>query len=822
MVALDWDEDEDITRDMRWPPGILSQKLTQPRVRMLGPLLGPPALGFVPGAGLLGQATGGGAHQKRSRRALPLPGSTKPRSRSMTVPRPVSFFVGETDRSADQQLIDNARLTLRRATERTQRKEQSEPSIEIDLDELEAAQLDPSELDPEDLETIELAPQAVEKALESVVFALTRRASEELQPPESLASAAPTNPFLIESSSALTWPPAAFSEPSDVEPETLPAAKLTELQTAATVATGPAGAEPDSWIELTLAELPKKSPVLDLTFDGWPPSEGECPSEPVADLGPEAPSSAPALPSRPGQLVPEDDLDEAPPMMVDMSMIERLARAADGARPLAPRPPVAQAKTSVGPPPLPLRRQGNVTQAWPPPMDPAVVDAGPGPRTGDTLAGVCPEPPVWEAPLPPLDEVPPPADEIVPPPPPRSEIRAVSVVTEPQWAPREDDPPPSAPMARPVAPPAFEAPPSTYESATYEPARPVSSPHPMTRGTRDRRRDDKEEEERHRAALGYPSTMPFSWVTVPALESSPALPLIPKVTANSLAPTMLAPTMLAQLPPVPSGSWRSRTQWLAAALTLCAVALLTWQLLPRDGSLRVDLAQSTPAQSTPSVAIYLDGVKKCDATPCEIAEVHTGARVITVMAPGFERAQTTASVAPGELTQLTLSMKAIPPPPEPTVQGLRAKSAQRGVEISVDGEGRGELPIELNDLTPGRHLVRFSASDRYAAFEQEIDLGAGTVKDLGSIELTLLRGLVTIEVRTARTRVLIGNKGRRASQKDIRGPWPRKLELEPGHYDVIGAKEGFLPVAYSVTVDAAHPEPHVVIDLEPNPYAYNY
>ncbi len=611
MVALDWDEDEIITRDLRLPPGILAHKLKQPRIRISGP----PALGFVPGAGLLGLAARHRGHQKRGRRALPLPGSPKPSAPRVAVSRSVSFFVPETDRLADQRLIDAARSTLLRAAERSRHKEQSEPSVEIDL----------AELEDEDLDTIELSPAAVEAAVESVVFELTKQQFA-MAPPE------PMGPLA--------------------------------------------------------AELPKKSPVLDMAWVEPPTAPAEPPPAPVREPVEQAPVSAVALSSRPGQLVSADDLDEAPPLVMRPGRIELLAKAAD--------------------------------------------------RT---------------------------------------------------------------------APAAVETP-----RAPSEPARPAGSPDVMIKGTRDRRRADRDEEEHHRAAMGFQSTMPHSWVTVPALESAPALPLVVRTSANSLTPTALP-----QLPSGSTRSWRSRSQWLAAALTVCAMALLMWQLLPRDGSLEIALSEPT----TP-VSVYLDGVKKCDVTPCEIADVHAGARVITVLAPGFERSQTEVSVIAGQLTQMTLPMKAQQPPPAPTVQGVRAKSSQSEVEIFIDGDRRGELPIELTDLTPGQHRVLLSASDRYISLEQVVEIEPGVVLDLGSIELTLLRGVLTLEVRTPRTRVLMGTKGQRSSQKDIRGPWPRELELEPGHYDVIGAKDGFHPVAYSVTVDDAHPAPHVVIDLEPNPYAYDY
>ncbi len=439
-----------------------------------------------------------------------------------------------------------------------------------------------------------------------------------------------------------------------------------------------------------------------------------------------------------------------------------------------------------------------------------------------------------DEPLPVAEDVPPPITKVIdselPPAPTEPDLPAEPSVSapEPSLILNQATTPPERVAAQPVErhvdrgllglrPSAVKGRAATEVIAPSYPPQDDRSGAPSERGlsniTRERRRVEGREEEQHRQSMGYESTMPYSWVTVPALESCPALPLVEQPSAASLAPTALPE--LPSLPSLGRTSWRSVAQWLAVAAAVVAMALITWQLMPRDGALRIALSEPVGA-----VAVYVDGAKKCDVVPCDLSELRPGARMITVMAPGFERSQTVASVLAGELVEVTLPVKALPPPPKPTVQGLRATTQQRGVEVFVDGKRRGELPIELKDLTPGQHTVLFSASDRYAALEQVVEIGADSITDLGSIELTLLRGLLTLEVRTPRTRVLLGTKGKRSSQKDVRGPWPKQIELEPGHYDVIGAKEGFLPVTYSVAVDAKHPEPHVVIELTRDPYYY--
>ena len=98
MADIDWDDDEDITRDRRWPPGMSFRNLTQPQIRIMGP----PALGFVPGAGALGRAKRDESGRRRSRRALPLPGSAKGRGLRCRSHRPENFSGPDTDRLAGQ------------------------------------------------------------------------------------------------------------------------------------------------------------------------------------------------------------------------------------------------------------------------------------------------------------------------------------------------------------------------------------------------------------------------------------------------------------------------------------------------------------------------------------------------------------------------------------------------------------------------------------------------------------------------------------------------------------------------------------------------
>jgi hypothetical protein len=116
---------------------------------------------------------------------------------------------------------------------------------------------------------------------------------------------------------------------------------------------------------------------------------------------------------------------------------------------------------------------------------------------------------------------------------------------------------------------------------------------------------------------------PTPW---PAPAPSPALPL--RVSAS-----------------VSEGESGGLLQWLApvvarrrvelAALGSFAASLLVgaWLLWPAGTDLRVEVVGGSHATR---VAVHVDGIKRCDVTPCIVPDVDDGFHAIQVTSPGYD------------------------------------------------------------------------------------------------------------------------------------------------------------------------------------------
>ncbi len=197
-----------------------------------------------------------------------------------------------------------------------------------------------------------------------------------------------TNPFLIESSTSLVWPPPSLVEALEDEAETVRQIMPQAWQAKATIS----DEVPSALVTAGVADggpaLPRKTPVLEMALDDLPSEPGSPPPASVERLVEEALSAAPELPSRPGSVVPIDEVDEAPPPVPAAPTMEQMAQAADAAATAAPASLAPLPGVSVDPPAPPVRRKQNTPAAWPPPLPDEAVDGGPSPRTGLTLVGL--------------------------------------------------------------------------------------------------------------------------------------------------------------------------------------------------------------------------------------------------------------------------------------------------------------------------------------------------------------------------------------------------------------------------------------------------
>jgi len=175
----------------------------------------------------------------------------------------------------------------------------------------------------------------------------------------------------------------------------------------------------------------------------------------------------------------------------------------------------------------------------------------------------------------------------------------------------------------------------------------------------------------------------------------------------------------------------------AGVIVLAAIAIAF--LLPRQGQLIVTV--SGPGNTAvDKLTVLVDEEVKCSSSPCQVAGISAGVHIVRVEAPGYPPlAGRAVEVKAGEdaLHEVALGGAAT----EGT--GLKIPALGKYLRLELDGEDRGSLPVELRDLTPGSHRIRIHGNERYAVYEDNIDVEAGRVRSLQP-KLKVLKGLAKL------------------------------------------------------------------------------
>jgi hypothetical protein len=152
-----------------------------------------------------------------------------------------------------------------------------------------------------------------------------------------------------------------------------------------------------------------------------------------------------------------------------------------------------------------------------------------------------------------------------------------------------------------------------------------------------------------------------------------------------------------------------------------------------------------------------------------------------------------------EMPRATAPVEA-PPPPPPTTGSIEVLSNTPGSRVLVDGKGRGEAPLVIDDLKPGRHIVVVRAPNGNVRRAVMVKVGETT-----KIDLAVYSGWVVvsapIELNVLENGKVIGTAGE--------GP----IVLTAGHHTIEVTSET-LEYRSSHSVDI---EPGQEVRLELNP-----
>jgi serine/threonine-protein kinase len=266
---------------------------------------------------------------------------------------------------------------------------------------------------------------------------------------------------------------------------------------------------------------------------------------------------------------------------------------------------------------------------------------------------------------------------------------------------------------------------------------------------------------------------------------------------------------------------------LGGVSLVVVLALAIFTFLPKKGQFKINVSAKSGA-AVGAVDIYVDGQKKCETTPCVIAELDPGSKTIKAIAPGFAPADTTDTVEAGKEKVVFVTLEGGGATPAATTVVASSGNAtgihvggtdgEKAVRVLIDGTDKGTLPLDVKDLGPGTHKIRFDGGDRYEKLEQTIDVVAGQTKDLGEIRLKVLKGQVTLDIETPGVNVTLVKRGDKKVEKKLtdamlKSP-PVKLDIDPTeNWRLVATKKGFDDFTSDLTFEDGQAERTLKIAL---------
>jgi serine/threonine-protein kinase len=241
-------------------------------------------------------------------------------------------------------------------------------------------------------------------------------------------------------------------------------------------------------------------------------------------------------------------------------------------------------------------------------------------------------------------------------------------------------------------------------------------------------------------------------------------------------------------------------------LVLAGVGGFYYVSQPKTGHIGVNVSDSKGG-TVNRVEIFVDGKKWCDTTPC-IPEIGAGPHQVKVLADGFEAPPVQpVDVTAGKEATATFTLS-----PIAKGTGIKIAGSQAGAKLYIDGKEIGPLPQEVRDLSPGDHLLRVAASERYQPFEKHVTVESGVVEDLKEVVLKVLKGKATISLGTQGARVYLVSGSDRRELPAL----PISVDIDTGKtWSLQASKTGYNDFSQAITFDDGQAEKSFVVNLDP-------
>ncbi|MBW2523021.1 MAG: hypothetical protein JRI23_02540 [Deltaproteobacteria bacterium] len=258
----------------------------------------------------------------------------------------------------------------------------------------------------------------------------------------------------------------------------------------------------------------------------------------------------------------------------------------------------------------------------------------------------------------------------------------------------------------------------------------------------------------------------------------------------------------AEAPPAAPAPRRGLIVAIAALVLIGAIIPF---MLQSTGTGQVTVSVRSGGAEVDAVEIFVDGQKRCEFSPCTL-ELEPGHKQIRAT-KGNARADRQVKVDRGGKYQVSIDLgpglaKAAKAP-KATTATLELYGSTPDVEVFVNGERKGELPLVLLDVKPGQVRLMFKGGEDYRSTERTVKLEAGKTLVIDDINLPLRMVAVTFVIDDAVTSaelVRLGHPEQRSPLEPQGGLVTRKLDTS--HRWAVrakgqGATQLYLPISFA-------------------------
>ena len=209
-----------------------------------------------------------------------------------------------------------------------------------------------------------------------------------------------------------------------------------------------------------------------------------------------------------------------------------------------------------------------------------------------------------------------------------------------------------------------------------------------------------------------------------------------------------------------------------------------------------DSATLTIETEAEGAAIRVNGIDR-GGSPCLVERIPEGEVIVEIHASGFLPLTQKIRLAAGDTQKIRLALAPLP-------AGLKIVSLPDKARVYVNNEPRGQTPLELVDLAPGKYRVRVEM-DGCEPTARDVELGRG---DRKSEEFRLVSNTGRLELITEPDHVTVFVDGRKCAETRAKPDATTNIsELQPveaitaGEHELRLVRKGYADIRQTIVIE---------------------